>query len=103
MNQVHRLVDDLVMARANLLHHAGLHVVAQNHLAHTMHGTLRSGKLREDVAAIAVVVKHRLHAVELADGTVEPALQVGLKLLAARRCFVLGAATLLVLRLFFLS
>ena len=103
LNQVHRLVDDLVMPGANLLHHACLHVVAQNHLAHAMHGTLRSGKLREDVAAIAVVVNHRLHAVELADGTVEPALQVSLKLLAARRGLVLGAATCLVLRLFFLS
>ena len=103
MNQVHRLVDDLVMPRANLLYYACLHVVAQNHLAHAMHGTLRSGKLREDVAAIAVVVNHRLHAVELADGTVEPALQVSLKLLAARRGLVLGAATCLVLRLFFLS
>ena len=103
MNQAHRLVDDLVMPRANLLYYACLHVVAQNHLAHAMHGTLRSGKLREDVAAIAVVVNHRLHAVELADGTVEPALQVSLKLLAARRGLVLGAATCLVLRLFFLS
>ena len=57
----------------------------------TLRMALGGGQLREHVAAVAVVVEHALHAVQLADGAVETPLQVGLELRAARRLLVVAA------------
>ncbi len=56
------------------------------------------GELGENVAAVAVVIDHRLHTVQLPDGTVEAFLHIALQLVAARRA-LMATATRRLLRL----
>lgn len=95
LDELHGLVDHLGVALAHALGYTGFQVVAQQHLGNGMHGAFRRRKLREHIAAIAVVIDHALHAIELADGAIQAFLQLSLKLFASLRCLVAAFASAL--------
>ena len=66
--EVHDLVDRLDVARLDALDHAGAQVVLHDLARYGCHRLLDGGKLDEDVAAVAVLLDHRRHASQLADG-----------------------------------
>ena len=88
----HHFVDHLVVAGAHLFHHAGAHMLGQHHLGDAPHRRLGGGQLGEHVPAVAVVLDHGLHAVQLPDGPVQPLLHIRLQLGAARCVLVPAGA-----------
>lgn len=80
----HCLIHDFVVALADFLDHACLHMLGQKYLGDAAHGAFRSGELGEDIAAISVFVEHCFYAVELADRFIDALLDIVLKLGTSR-------------------
>ena len=91
LEEAHDLVDDLGVARLDALDHAGLEVVLHDLARDRLDGGLDGRELREDVAAVAVLLDHGLYAVELPDRAVDAARDIGLELGRARRVLAASA------------
>ena len=71
LEEIHDLVNNLLVTGLNALGNAGLEMVAHDDARDGRNSLFHSCELRENVSAVAVLLNHRLDAVELANSSVD--------------------------------
>ena len=92
----HQLFDDFIVALADIISHAGAHMIGKEHLVEAVQRCVDGGHLHEDVSAVGVIFQHVLNAAHLALDAFQAVHQVAPFLVGALLCLcvcVTAAAT----------